>query len=112
MTDPAHEMQPVISAVNSLAAEVARLTKVREEEQSKVLAEHGKTLNKIEVTLARVDERTGAFADSLERLEDVDEKQQAELDEHSTDLNRVKGIGTGVVVLLGTWEAIRHWVMK
>jgi hypothetical protein len=112
MSDDMQSLQAVANSVNNMATEIARLTKVREEEQSRVLASHGEALSDIKITLARIDERTGAFAEDLKRLEKADESQQVELDDHGSQLGTVKGVGTGIAFLLGAWEAIRSWVLK
>jgi hypothetical protein len=112
MADALDHARVVAESVNALAKEIARQTKVREEQQSLLLASHGDALGKIQVTLARIDERTANFAANLTRLEKTDTDQQTEIDGHGRDLSRTMGVGVGMAFLLGAWQAMQSWIRK
>ncbi len=57
-----------VSAVNALAQEIAKLTRIREEQQAETLKEHGTLLNQINTQLSVLVERTSGLTDLSKRV--------------------------------------------
>jgi hypothetical protein len=57
-----------LEAINSLALEIARLTRIREEEQSGVLADHGRILGQLTTDMAVLVERTSELGTMNRRI--------------------------------------------